>query len=232
MAERTFLVIGAPRSGTTLLVSSLAMHSRMVVLNEVTGNVIRDVVGMPVVGNKLCTPRQIELTERTSLAIRMLRPMGLMRRHSVNKLSIIDYIEQFDSRIIGIVRDPHSAIMSMIERGGQRPDLAVYAWSRSVQILHALKTHHADRFLLLTFEGALSSFQNAMERCADFLGEPYEEAMLAGHSINPYYQGYGGIDQNRIDARLKDESDTHRYAIDPDVERLYKDLIAATDTPS
>ena len=63
MAQDTkgLLIIGPPRSGTTLLAALLAAHSHIGVIMEGMGYDARHLLGVEVWANKLCVPNQITL---------------------------------------------------------------------------------------------------------------------------------------------------------------------------
>ncbi|HEX2228509.1 MAG TPA: sulfotransferase, partial [Candidatus Binatia bacterium] len=73
---RHLLILGAPRSGTTLLATMISRHTEIGILNEDRGWAMRRLLGKTVVGNKRCVPNQIELKKRHPLHFRFLKTLG------------------------------------------------------------------------------------------------------------------------------------------------------------
>jgi len=72
--ETNLLVVGAPRSGTTLLAAMIGRHSEVAMLSEHLGFAVKDVISKPIAGNKLCIPNHIEIHEKRSRWINLLSP--------------------------------------------------------------------------------------------------------------------------------------------------------------
>jgi len=101
------LVIGAPRSGTTLLATMIGRHTEVGMLNEDTrGKAFRRVLGKSITGNKLCVPNQIQMKRKSVFALRLFKKLGLMAESPRSEYAIEDYLQLPNLKIIAILRDP------------------------------------------------------------------------------------------------------------------------------
>ena len=227
------LVLGAPRSGTSLLASMVGCHPDVGMLHENLGFAIRDIVAKRVVGNKLCVPNQIGLERRRGKWVNLLSPhffhylhkLGYFDRRPEGRFSIEDYMELHPLKVIGIVRDGDQAVSSMMRRGGISQELGVYRWSRSIEILSYLKNDLGPRFHLVLFEGLVGKPQSTMQRISSFLDLPYHCDMLEGYAHTPNY------DADKIDATKSRKGTPDGINISetaPDVYRRYERLCSTT----
>lgn len=207
------LLIGAPRSGTTLLASMIARHSEVSMINEdVTGRVLRKLLGRSVTGNKLCVPNQIQLDRKSGFGSRLLKNLGLIREAPRSKYSITDYLELPNLKVIAIMRDGNDSISSMVSRGGSGLKKAARRWGEAIETIWKIKCRHETRILIVTFEDLVSSPENTIQKACRFLDLDFQAQMLDGHKHNPYYP----------EAELKkDRAHRHKMEkIDLGVERL------------
>ena len=92
MEPTHLLLLGAPRSGTTLLATMISRHSEIAIMNEDRGWAMRRILGKAVVGNKRCVPNQIELKKRGVLHFRFLKSLGLAMEYQSSQYSIEEYL--------------------------------------------------------------------------------------------------------------------------------------------
>ncbi|HET6566634.1 MAG TPA: sulfotransferase [Rhodothermales bacterium] len=197
MNNRTFLlVLGAPRSGTTLLTAMIGRHDEVAMLNEDLNGTMRKVIGKRVVGNKLCVPNQIELRERGGPWQRKLQRRGYFQYRPASSQSIEDYMARRPLKLVAIVRDADSVVTSIMGRGKKSFRLAVYRWRRSIEVIHELNECYSGQLFLLTFEQLVSDPQPAMRGIAEHLGITYQPKMLEGYAYTPIYKN-SGIDSAR-----------------------------------
>jgi hypothetical protein len=117
--ERThLLIVGMPRSGTSLLSSLLGAHSKIGIINEDYGRSWMDIIGKPVVGNKLCVPRQIGWRKKRGMGIKILNRLGLLSLWPKSEYSLKDYLKLPGLKIISIHRDSQDVRSSIMKRGG------------------------------------------------------------------------------------------------------------------
>ncbi|WP_188645300.1 sulfotransferase family protein [Tsuneonella deserti] len=210
------LVLGAPRSGTTLLAAMLSCHPDISLLNEeLTGASLR-ILAKPVSGVKLCAPHQIELNHtiqmrlrdwvgmqlrKASNIVRHLRgspiPLGGFRK---SRLSIKDYQRRApDLHIIGIIRGPEQVISSIRRRGNQSRGTAEYRWRRLVEILYELSASldHRPKLSILHFDDLVQRPEMAIRAALEFLNLPFDPCVLEGFRHTPQYRGRTSIDPSR-----------------------------------
>lgn len=205
MNNRTYLlVLGAPRSGTTLLTAMIGRHDDIAMLNEDLLGTMRKVIGKPVVGNKLCVPNQIELRKRGAAWVRKLQRKGYLQYRPASSISIEDYMAREPLKLVAIIRDAESVVSSIMGRGQKSYELAVYRWRRSIEVIHELNERWPERLFLLTFEQLVSDPERAMRGVAEHLGVEYQRKMLEGYAFTPIYEN-NGIDSGR--ARKRESAD-------------------------
>ena len=196
MANTHLLVLGAPRSGTTLLTAMIGRHPSAAMLNENYGWAIGDILSKPVVGNKLCIPNHIELRQRKPRWVRFfgawlhhrLYDRGYFRYRPEVDVSIEDYLKLYpDLKVIGILRDGNAVVSSIMRRGEQPRDVAVYRWRRSIEILTALTDRLEDNLFLLSFDQLVTEPEATLKAIARFLGVSFDPVMLEGYKDTPNY---------------------------------------------
>jgi hypothetical protein len=225
MERRHLLIIGAPRSGTTLLATMVSRHTEIGVLNEDSGRAIRRVLGKAIAGNKLCTPNQIEMKKRHPLQLQLWKKLGLTREFQKSEFSIEEYLTLPNIQIIAIVRDGNDAISSGMRRGNKSFGGAAYRWCRAVEIIHELKTRYPDLVLVVSFESLVLHPGANMERIADFLKVNYQDRMLDGPVFNPRYPE-SGMNQEKVNRSKKERIDYRIAERFPAAARQYRELLA------
>lgn len=233
MSTTYFLVLGAPRSGTTLLTAMIGSHTHVAMHNEVLDTTFMKTLGKPLVGNKLCVPNQIELTAKKPAWLRLLGRSAHERLYRWNYfenrpesvLSIEDYLQPpHPVKIIGIIRNGNAVITSIMRRGQQSFETAAHRWCRGVDILHTLHERMGDDFFLLTFERLVSTPEATMRDVSPFLAVPFESGMLEGYAHTPIYSN-GGIDPNRASQHKRDGIDYRLREHFPDTMVRYDELM-------
>jgi hypothetical protein len=234
MNRRHLLIIGAPRTGTTLLATMISRHGDIGVLNEDDGWAMRRLVGKLVVGNKRCIPNQIEMKQRGKLQFRLLKKVGLIREFQSSHFSIEDYLGLPRSRIIGIIRNGNDAISSGMRRGRKSFSGAAYRWCRAIEIMHELKSRLPEVVLIVSFEDLVMRPRENMKRIADFLQVDYEERMLEGPVFNPWYPE-AGMNEEKVNRSQKEKIDLQLERKFPSFYAQYMELVAgasAADHPA
>lgn len=225
MANTHLLVLGAPRSGTTLLTAMIGRHPSAAMLNENYGHAIGDILSKPVVGNKLCIPNHIELRKRKPRWVRFfgswlhhrLYDRGYFRYRPEVDVSIEDYLDMYpDLKVIGILRDGNAVASSIMRRGEQPQDVAVYRWRRSIEILTTLSDRLEDNLFLLSFDQLVTEPEPTLRAIARFIGLPFDPAMLEGYKDTPNYSNRK-IDPDKAQQRERialnlEESEPETYA--------------------
>lgn len=218
------LIIGAPRSGTTLLSAMIGRHTEVGILNEDKGWAMKSVIGRQIVGNKRCVPNQIELERRGIFHFRFLKTLGIAKEYQSSKYSIKDYLSLPRMKIIAIVRGGNDVISSIMRRSEKNFRGAAYRWCRSIEIIHELKQTYPSRLLIVSFEDLVLNPKPNMERAAAFLNLEYQDRMLEGPRYNPWYPERA-MNEEKIDRARKEGVDYKLAQIFPSACRKYEELL-------
>lgn len=225
MERRHLLIIGAPRSGTTLLATMISRHTEIGVLNEDNARAMRRLLGKAVVGNKLCIPNQIEMKKRHPLHLQLWKKLGLTREYQKSDFSIEEYLALPNVRLIAIIRDGNDAISSGMRRGHKSFGGAAYRWCRAVEIIHDLKARYPDLVWVVSFESLVLHPRENMERVAAFVNVNYQERMLEGPLYNPRYPE-SGMNEEKVNRSNKEHIDFRIAERFPAAARRYQELLA------
>lgn len=206
--RRHLLVIGAPRSGTTLLAAMIGRHDQVGLLVEAKRPSFVDIAGKAVVGNKLCVPNQIEFEDNWE-----------NRVSHFSKAPLEKYLALPHFKAVMIVRHANPVIASIMKRAGKPFEEASFYWRRGIEIMHALQQRLGPAAVVISFENLLVEPARHMRRVAALLELPYQEKMLEGHQYNPYYREFSGLDSSRARAEKL-------YQFPVDLERAYPEVWA------
>lgn len=235
------LILGSPRSGTTLLSAMLGCHADVALLNEeLTGASLR-IFSKPVKGVKLCAPHQIELDHPASMrrrdfalgqarkltnAARRLAgrplPKGGFRKST---LSIRDYQAMTEKMVVlGIVRSPGQVIDSIQRRGNQTPAVAEYRWRRLIEILDTLagETSPHTEVLIVHFDDLVRSPEETLRKALGALGLAFDASVMEGFRHTPQYRGRTEIDPARAGPGLEGDLTHPLLLANPDLARKYR----------
>ena len=229
MERRHLLIIGAPRTGTTLLATMISRHTEIGVLNEDKGWSMRRLLGKAIVGNKRCIPNQIEIKKRGRLYVRLWKKMGLAKEYQSSQFCIEEYLTLPHIKLIGIIRDGNDGISSGMRRGKKSFRGAAYRWCRAIEIIHELKTRFPELLLVVSFEDLVMRPKENMERIAQFLGVEYQDRMLEGPAYNPWYPE-SGMNPEKVNRSQKEKIDFKLAETFPSVQAQYRELLASCQT--
>ena len=209
------LIVGAPRTGTTLFAAMIGSHPDISMLNEEKSNAWRKALGRKHQGLKLCIPNQIELDRKSeksdhgALKQRILKAHGDFDAWNAGPqkawgeeridATIAQFLKLDDPRVMAILRSPEQAVASMQKRGGQPLTESLYRWLRAVEIMEALQNDAPKRFAVVGFERLVSDPEEVLSACAKWLGIDYAPAML--NAYTPLYK------MDKIDAEKAGEED-------------------------
>ncbi len=221
--RRHLLLIGAPRSGTTLLATMIGRHTEVGMVNEdVTGRGIRKVLGKQISGNKLCVPNQIRLGHRHFFAATALKKLGIVAEAPKSKYSIRDYLDLPNLKLIAIIRGAGS-ISSMRVRGQHKPRKAVRRWAEAIETIEKIKHQYGERVLVVNFEDLLLEPEPVLRRVCEFLNLGFQEPMLHGYEHNPYYPG-SRLDTEKARPEREDRVDSEIAILAPSAYKKYQEL--------
>ncbi|NQZ87209.1 MAG: sulfotransferase [Colwellia sp.] len=239
------LIIGTPRSGTTLFCSMLGCHPEIALLSEDLNCGEFKLVSKKVVGNKLCIPNQIELQQsyfRSSfdhvygelqkylnkLRLKFGQKTPIPRSRKA-RLSIKDYQQNSDIDLVvfGVVRSPFQGIVSILNRGSQSEDIACYRWKRGIEILYTLisSNNNNEQVHIVYYDNLVKNPQITMVKCLDFLHCEFSDEVLKGYLHTPQYQGNKTIDRNKISQGLEKDLTHAIFKQYPEIKDKYISLI-------
>ena len=182
------LIVGCPRSGTTLLASMIGCHTRVGMLNEdVSGKWMNKILGKPIAANKLCIPNQVQMKRGGVFSRRLFKKLGFIKEAPRSIFSLEEYLEVPTLKIVAIIRDGNDAIASMMNRGGSTLRTGSHRWVRATDTIYELRTRYPDRVLVIAFERLLLEPQASLNEVCYFLDIAYEKEMLSGCLYNPRY---------------------------------------------
>ena len=191
------LIVGAPRSGTTLLASMIGMHSDVAMLIEDRWFSIKKLTGKKVLANKLCIPIQLDFTKRATYFTRLMKKLGSYQNYPASKYNMEDYLQLEGLKVITLIRDKDDVVNSIMKRGRKEKIIAEKRWKMAMQIMHRLNTEHADKTVTVSYEDLVGEPERLLKKLSDFIGIDFQPQMLEGYKHNILYPGENGIDKSR-----------------------------------
>ncbi|GAA5218521.1 sulfotransferase family protein [Corallincola platygyrae] len=234
MEKKHLLIVGAPRSGTTMLASMVGSHPDVAMAIETSDMAFSRIVGKAVVGNKLCIPNQIDFAEKLSFNRRYrwrrtLRSLWQSASFSDvppdeffagSAYPLEKYLALPNLHVIGIIRHADDVLSSMLKRGGISEEKARHRWSRAIEIMAALE-QKAPNNLVINYNELLFSPKQQMERVADFLGVERCESMVEGYQSNPIYPDQKGIDTSKA----RELSAVSKFGVDSQSPEVWRQFL-------
>lgn len=225
MEPTPLLLLGAPRSGTTLLATMISRHSEIAIINEDRGWAMRRILGKAVVGNKRCVPNQIELQKRSFFHFRFLKSLGLAMEYQSSQYSIEDYLGLANLKIIGLIRSGNDVVSSIMNRSEKNFRGASYRWCRAIEVLYEIRRRAPGSFAVVSFESLVTHPVENMQKIAAFLQVEYQDRMLEGPKYNPWYPEEG-MNAEKVNRSEKQRVDYRLAEKFPEVCRKYEELLA------
>ena len=221
------LIVGCPRSGTTLLASMVGCHTRVGMLNEdVSGKWMNKILGKPIAANKLCIPNQIQMKRGSVFSRRLFKKLGFIEEAPRSIFSLEEYLEVPTLKIVAIIRDGNDAIASMMNRGGSTLRTGSNRWVTATDTIYELRTRYPDRVLVIAFEHLLLEPQASLNEVCNFLEIAYEEEMLHGCLYNPRYPETK-LNENKVHRYLTEHNHFQLAERFPSTFRKYQALLGA-----
>jgi Sulfotransferase family len=223
--RRHVLLLGAPRSGTTLLATMIGRHTDVGMLNEDPGRGIGKVLGKAVTGNKLCVPNQIRLRSHGSLQLRWLKRVGLATEAPASVYSIEDYLELPNLKVLAIIRDGNDTVASIMTRGKNRLRKAARRWSEAIETIYTLRQRFGPRVLVVAFDDLVLQPDTVLHRICSFLEIEFQDRMMDGHRYNLFYP-QAELDREKTRERTGKNIDLNLGRIAPRALAMYRELLA------
>ncbi len=225
------LIVGSPRSGTTLLASMIGVHPDVAMLIEDRFFGVKRLTGKKVLANKLCIPNQVELTKRANYVTRALKKIGLAVNYTSSRFSIQDYLALDGIKILAITRDGNDVISSIMKRGKKERKIAEERWSRAIEIIYELNTKYPEKTITISYEDLVNEPEIIIKKVAGFIGIDFQPVMLEGYKHNILYPGETGIDKTKAFKSKTTITAGGSFKISPASEGLYQKLLSLKINP-
>lgn len=194
MTETRLLILGVPRSGTTLLTTLIGAHPDVAMLNEDLSYAMKNLVSKRIAGNKLCIPNHIDF--EPSIISQIARRYGARFYRGQSVASLNEYLQDDRLKLIIIVRDPRASVASMMDRGSHTYTSASERWKSGTEIAFRLHRKEKKRVLLVSFEELVQEPEANLEAVSDFLDLTYDPQMTQGWK-GTHYSNRGGIQSEK-----------------------------------
>jgi hypothetical protein len=223
-------VIGAPRSGTTLISTALAAHPSVALLMEDCDGAVFRIAGGKVPAVKLCTPRQIDIDHVRSKSYALVAWNGWLRKHvgrrpPHSRLSLRDMAARAELEVVGILREPAANMRSMQRHerdysdGGAREVLR-----RTYDILEGVSSEPRMQLQLVSFDRFVRDPVTQLHALITWLGLRFDDAMLQAPRLNHRYpEATFRADRAAFDAELGEGRDDGALAA---LRSRYRALLA------
>lgn len=237
------LILGSPRSGTTLLSAMIGCHPDIAILNEDFRCNEFKVFSKRIRGNKLCIPNQIELVHSSSSKItdtmitfyqratnkirKRLQVRTPIPRSNKARLSIREYEKATqDLKIIGIIRSPKDVIDSISSRGQQTKKTSEYRWRRAVEVLYELLHDQGENtdLSIIHFDRLVTSPDLIMKNCLEKMNCEFDKSVLQGFLHTPQYKGRNCIDKSKAGKGMIEDLEHPLLKSDTELARKYSFL--------
>jgi hypothetical protein len=192
IGETALVVLGAPRSGTTLLATALAAHPGISLLSEdCEGGVFRLIGGkLPAV--KLCTPVHVDLDRRWSPLYEPLRRSRWLRRNfnyrlPRSRLSLRDMAAEARLKVVCLLRDPARSLDALARHGYDNDRVRKDILRRTYRIYERVPAECRMDSAILSFDRFVRAPEAQLTLLCDWLGLAFDAAMLDAPRLNPLY---------------------------------------------
>jgi hypothetical protein len=190
------VVLGAPRSGTTLLANVVGAHPRVAMMfEELHGGAFR-VVGGKIPAVKLCTPNQVDLDRRWGPMNRVIGLSGWLRKNvgyrmPTSRLSLRDMMGAADLRILCLIRDPARALDAIRRRERLSEAVSHDILTRTYHLFNALHAEPRARCQVVSLDRLLRAPEPQIRKLCAWLGLEFDAAMLDAPQYNHLYPEAG-----------------------------------------
>ena len=186
--QKTLLITGCHRSGTTLLASMIGLHNDIALINEDYYDSYSRILCKKYIGTKAVIPTILLKKKRSKLYIDLRRKISkyisiIKKSHAICLCNY--HINDFD-KVIFIYRDREANIASIILRHGEKRKYA----ERDVDMANAIKSQlmNYENILFVELKELTNNSQYEVKRICDFLELNYDKKMLEGYKYTPIYK--------------------------------------------
>ncbi len=199
-----FIMVGAPRTGTTLLANVLGAHPRIAMFDEEFHGAVRFLIGNKIPAVKLCTPSQIQHTKKWQPYFKLVQKNGFLRkrfRHRLirSRLSATDYNAIFDAKFLVILRDPTRSLDALMRRENMKRAQALDHLTQAYSLFKTLADQPEFNSGIISFDRYLADAEGQSRALAAWAGLDYSDDMLDGAALNTRYVHTGIVKEKASD---------------------------------
>ena len=182
------LIIGPPRSGTTLCAACVGAHPDIAMTSEDMYHGAKNAVGVKIWGNKLCVPNHITfgpIVDDRSLLKRLedgvRAAIGRPRRlHGATQTlpypdprttTIRTYLDVHDATVFCLVREPNPTIDSHKRRSRYNPTVrrSKNRWCNGIREIHKTLSYAAESTHVIQFSDLVQSPKTVLRAISEVL---------------------------------------------------------------
>jgi Sulfotransferase family len=194
--ERALVVLGAPRSGTTLLATALGVHPGVALLSEECEGGMFTFVGGKLPGVKLCVPNHVDLDRRWHWYYEPLRRVRWLRQNfnyrlPRSRLSLRDMAARAELKIVCILRDPRANLDALRRRGGRSEAVCRDMLRRMYRLYERLPGEPGIEVQFIAYERFVHDPEAQLRGLCRWLELPFDPGMLEAPRLNLAYPEAG-----------------------------------------
>jgi hypothetical protein len=206
---RALVVLGSPRSGTTLLATAIGAHPAVALLSEdLDGGMFR-VVGGKLPAVKLCTPNQVDLDRRWRTSYELIEWNGWLRKNigyrmPRSRLSLRDMAARTELKVLCVLRDPAHNLAALKRRENKRDAVCRDIVRRTYRLYRRLPGEPRIDARIVSFDRLVQAPEAQLRRMCEWLGLAFDAGMLNAPQLNPLYPEAGFRADRAADAGARD----------------------------
>jgi len=191
-AAPAIIVLGAQRSGTTIIATAIGAHPAVALLNEERHGAMFRIVGGKIPAVKLCTPSQVQIDRRWNPIYHLLFSVDwilhrVAYRVPRSRISLRDMTRQTELMAVCLIREP-SASLDALRRREKWPERAFRdTLRRCYRTFEQLRTEPRIQTCVVSYDRFMRDPETQLRKLCDWLGLPFDRAMLDAPKLNPYY---------------------------------------------
>lgn len=183
--DKTLLITGPQRSGTTWLAAMLGLHPKISMLMEDKGWAVNNLMSCKYGANKLIAGRQVRYDERGAIWKNGLDRLNIFKRNRIfpmAKTCMKDY-----DKVITVFRYSDSQRRSVMTR----TDFTYSEWESDLhkaitEVMKAENDEHLDTYTV-SYELLKAHTRGTLIRICEFLEIDFQDVMLEGYKWTRIY---------------------------------------------